>query len=228
MSGSYEAEDEFGPPPAPFERPPTPASSRPRRSRVGVVAIVLVAAAVGFIGGFLLSEVLEGAELPWRDTAAEQRERDAELVILLEGIVTAESIMLAFNDVVVEQFEGASEEAAAFAAVASAAATGRDGLQAVRPSLVEPVGDRVVDEVRDAYIPHLDSWIEYLDALARRPEMVFTRDDQQPYLLRINATAEVFADSLVALLATDPAPEVAELAQGILDEGFSSERDADV
>jgi hypothetical protein len=103
--------------------------------------------------------------------------------------------MLAFNDRVADELEGATDEAAALAAIAAAAAAGADGLRAERPVLVAPLGDRVVDGVRDVYVPHLDSWIDYLAALEQGPGLLFTRDDQQPYLLRINATAAAFADA---------------------------------
>ena len=232
MSDVDEAWDELGPPPPP---PPPPsahgaatASPRPRRSRARTVLTVLVSFLVGFVAGSGLSDVLEVPELPWRSAAAVQSERDAGLVDLLEGIVVSESIMLAFNDRVADELEGATDEAAALAAIAAAAAAGADGLRAERPVLVAPLGDRVVDGVRDVYVPHLDSWIDYLAALEQGPGLLFTRDDQQPYLLRINATAEAFADALEELLSADPSPEVAGLAEGILDAGFRSEREADV
>ncbi len=186
---------------------------------------MLVSVTVGLVIGFVLSEVLEVPELPWRDAAAVQSERDAQLVALLEGIVASEDIMLAFNEGVAEELRGSSDEAAALAAVAAEAAAGAEGLRAARPALVTLGGDRVVDDVRGVYVPHLDSWIDYLAALARRPGLLFTQDDQQPYLLRINATAEVFADALEALLSTDPSPEVVGLVEGILDAGFRSERE---
>lgn len=240
MSSDFETGEEPGPPPAPSERGTTPVSApssattvgpgsppgRPSRPRP--VRAVIISGLVGLVAGFVLAEALGGTDLPWRDAAAGVSERDARFVDLLEGIVASEGIMLTFNDDVAEELQEATDEAAALAAIADAAEVGAEGLRAARPALLEPVGDRMVDDVRDVYIPHLDSWIEYLAALAERPELLFLRDDQQPYLLRINSTAEAFADSLEALLATDPAPRVADLAEGILDDGFRSERDADI
>ena len=236
MSGSYEAPGEPGPPPAPFERSgiatpaptlaPAPASSHP--SRVRLLPAVVISGVIGLAAGFVLAGALEDVELPWRDAAAVQSARDAELVVLLEGIVGSESIMLDFNDELTELFEEATDEATALAAIAAAASAGEEGLRAARPDLLESVGDPLVDGVRDEYIPHLDSWIEYLAAIAFRPELLFLQDDQQPYILRINATAEAFGDALEELLVSDPAPAVAELAEGILEAGFRSEREADV
>jgi hypothetical protein len=189
---------------------------------------VLASALIGFVVGLAVAEVATLPELSWRGSTAEQNERDAALLELLEAIVASEGIMLAFNDEVVERLDGVTDEAVALAAIASAAADGADGLRDARPGLLDLTGDRTVDDVRSVYIPHLDSWIDYLAALAERPALLFTSDEQQPYLLLINATAEAFADGLEALIATDPSPAVAELAERILEDGFRSERDADV
>ena len=218
---------EAGPPPIPYER--ITASEGPRRrSRGRLVLVALAAGLVGFVAGVSLAGIVPLPGLDGRSAATVTSERDAALVGLLEGIVASEGLMLAFNDDVAERLDGVTEEAVAFAAIASAAADGADGLRTARPGLVEPSQDGVVDDVRTAYIPHLDAWIDYLAALAEEPRLLFTREEQQPYLLMINATAEDFADALEDLLAGDPAPRVAELAERILDEGFRSERDADV
>jgi hypothetical protein len=73
-----------------------------------------------------------------------------------------------------------------------------------------------------AYLPHLDSWIDYLAAVAEEPALLFSRDEQQPYILRINATAEAFAVwRSRTLLADGPLhPSIADLAERILDDGF--------
>jgi hypothetical protein len=233
--------DELGPPPTPFERPvvaptavarsavPGPSAER-RRRRVPLPLTILLSAVVGLVVGIASADIVPLPELPWRaaPAPAEQTVRDAALVELLEGIIASESIMLAFNDEVGERLDGATDEAVALAAIASAAADGAAGLRAARPALLEQTGDRVVDDVRSVYVPHLDSWIDYLAALAERPGLLFTRDDQQPFLLLINSTAEAFADELEALIASGPSAEVVELAERILDDGFRSEREADV
>jgi len=181
---------------------------------------------VGFIAGLAVD--VELPDLPLVGSASSQGEREAALVTLLEDIVASEGIMLVFNDELTDLFDGAPDMGVAAGSIASAAEDGADGLRSMRPGLVAPAGDRAVDDVRSAYIPHLDSWIDYLSALAVSPELLFSPADQQPYLLLINSTAEAFADALEALLATDPPEEVVELAERILDEGFRSERDAEV
>jgi hypothetical protein len=201
-----------------------------RQRRVPLPLTILLAAVIGFVVGIASADVVPLPELPWRaaPAPAEQTVRDAALVELLEGIIASESIMLTFNDEVSERLEGATDEAVALAAIASAASEGAAGLRAARPGLLERTGDQVVDDVRSVYVPHLDSWIDYLAALAERPGLLFTRDEQQPFLLLINSTAEAFADELEALIASGPSVEVAELAERILDDGFRSEREADI
>jgi hypothetical protein len=203
---------------------PTPRA----RPRLRLALVALVSAVVGFIAGLALADVVELPALSRAGGPTELTERDRALVELLEGIVASEGIMLAFNDDVGERLEGATDEESAFAAISSAAADGAAGLRAARPELVEQTGDPAVDDVRAAYIPHLDSWIDYLAALVERPELLFLRDDQQPYLLLINSTAEAFAEALETLIASGPAPEVIALAEQILDDGFRFEREADV
>jgi hypothetical protein len=232
--------DEPGPPPLPAERPsdrPAPSAGAEavvaptgerRRRRTRLPLIVLLSAAVGFALGLASADLVSSPELPWSGSPAGPSVRDAALVELLEGIVASESIMLAFNDEVAERLDGVTDQAVGLDAISSAAADGAAGLRAARPALLEETGDRAVDDVRSAYIPHLDSWVDYLDALAEQPLLLFTRDEQQPFLLLINSTAEAFADELEALIATGPSPAVVELAERILEAGFRSEREADI
>ena len=196
-----------------------------RRSRSGSVRLLLVAVlalAVGFVGGLAASDLITVPEV-LRSTAALEAERDAELIGLLEDIVRTEGVMLAFNDEVGERLGGVQEETAALAAIAGAAGEGAEGLRALRPLVVDRSGGARIDDVRTAYLPHLDSWIDYLAALAEDPALFFTRDAQQPYLLLINATAEEFRGALEQLLAGGPSLRAAELAERILDDGFRSE-----
>jgi hypothetical protein len=142
------------------------------------------------------------------------------LVVLLEDIIGSEGIMLAFNDGVGASLREAQDEATALAAIAAAATEAAADLVAARPGIVERSGGGSVDDVRSAYLPHLDAWIDYLEALAERPVLLFSDGEQQPFLLLINSTAVDFSDALEAVLAQDLAPEVAELVERILDDGF--------
>lgn len=189
-----------------------------RRSRVAL--LVLVGLTVGFVAGL-------GAPGPFglpgglaRDPALTASEGDAGLVVLLELITRTEGEMLAFNEAVGERIRDAEDQDTAFAAIADVATEAVDGLVALRPDIDEQSGHTAIDDVRTAYLPHLDSWIDYLTEIAERPVLLFTDSEQQPYLLRINATAAEFSGALEDLLATEPGPEVMELAERILDEGF--------
>jgi len=230
---------ELGPPPAPGTRwdapaggpvdPPAgvaPAVARPRRRRVRrvlltVVLVVLVAGG-GFLGGLAASDRMVVPSLLRADTV-EDAEREADLIGLLEDIVGTEGVMLAFNTEVEDRLADAPGEDSARLVVATAAARGLGGLEALRPSVLARSDGGRVGEVRDVYLPHLDAWIEYFAALAERPSLLFEGDGQQPYLLLINATAEEFADVLEALLDEGPSARAAELAERILDDGFRSE-----
>jgi len=111
----------------------------------------------------------------------------------------------------------------ALSEVATAAARGVGGLEALRPSLLGPPAGGRVEDVRGAYLPHLDAWIDHLAALVEQPDLLLSDDGQRPSLLLINATAEVFGDELEELLASGVTGRVAELAERILDDGFRSE-----
>lgn len=220
---------EVGPPPAPgtgWDLAADRASvARPRRRALRAVLVVLLvalAAGGGFVGGLAASDRMAVPEL-LRDPAVADAEREADMIGLLEDVIRTERVMLAFNDEVGRGLEGVQDEASARAAVATAAARGVGGLTALRPLIVErPAGGRV-EGVREVYVPHLDAWVAYMAALAERPELLFADDEQQPFLLLINATAEDFGDVLETLVATGATPRVTELAERILDDGFRSE-----
>ena len=151
-------------------------------------------------------------------TSASQRQ--AALLELLDGIDRSELVMEAFNDGVGTAFAEAATRDDALSAAADAARTGVDALRAVRTELVPSAGDGTVDAVREAYLPHLDSWVDYLSAVADRPELLFDSTDQQPFLLLINATATTFREATEVMIATEPDEDVVELAELILDRGF--------
>ena len=195
----------------------------PGEDRWGLRALALMLAlTVGLVGGVAASELLDPLQLI-RGTVVDDDEQDAAMVALLEDVVRTEGVMLDFNEVVAERLEGARGEEEALAIVARAAASGVGGLEALRPLIVDGAGGPEVEEVRTVYLPHLDSWIEYLSAIADEPLLLFDRDDQQPYILRINATADAFRIALEELLERGPSAPAARLAERILDDGFRSD-----
>ena len=220
---------EAGPPPAPGTRwdaaPDVASVAAPRRrrgARLLAVLLVVLGTGGGFLGGLAASDRMVVPEV-LRDRGVADAEREADLIGLLEDIIRTEGVMLAFNDELALRLEGVQDETAVRTLIATAAAEGVGGLTALRPSILQrPAGGRV-EGVRVAYVPHLDAWIDYLAALAEQPELLFSDDEQQPYLLLINATAEDFGDVLGELVASGATDRVTELAERILDEGFRSE-----
>ena len=220
---------EAGPPPAPgtrWDAPPDVVSvAAPRRRRGALLLaalLVVLGTGGGFLGGLAASDRMVVPEV-LRDRGVADAEREAALIGLLEDIIRTEGVMLAFNSELENRLADAPSEVDVLAGVALAAARGLGGLEALRPSMLErPAGGRV-EGVRVAYVPHLDAWIDYLAALADQPELLFSDDEQQPYLLLINSTAEDFGDVLEELVATGATDRVTELAERILDEGFRSE-----
>lgn len=240
-SGAGDPRDEQGPPPvpvAPAVPPSVPSAAtvwgqgpdrasvqRPRRrGRILRTLLAVLLAGGGFVAGLAAAE-RTAMPSPFRDRTAEVAAEEVVLEGLLIDVAASEEVMLRFNDVVEATLADAQDQAESevLRAIAIAAAEGVGGLDAIRPAIDARAGDDRLAAVRVAYLPHLDSWIDYLGALAQDPALLFTVDAQQPFLLRINATAETFGDALEALIATGPSRSVAERAERILDEGFRSE-----
>jgi hypothetical protein len=220
---------EDGPPPTPFERIRATESPAPRRRPRGRTAVALLAVAgagVGLVAGLVLTGALtlpfggpSGSDAP-DERAAPAADGTAGLLALLDDISGSEGTMLAFNDEVADRLQGAVDEEVALAAVAAAASDAAADLVGKRPVIVGRPGGGALDDVRASYLPHLDAWIDYLQALAERPVLLFSGGEQQPYLLLINATAVDFSEALELLLDSEPAPEVRERVERILDDGF--------
>lgn len=197
------------PPPSPPERA---ATRRRRQQQLGSVTVLL---------GLLLATLVFGDRSFFAGLAGTSpSQRQAALLELLDGIDRSELAMGAFNDGVGTALAEAEAREDALSAAVAAALTGVDALRAVRTELVPRTGDGPVDAVREAYLPHLDSWVDYLSAVAERPELLFDGTGQQPFLLLINATATEFREATEAMIATEPGEDVVELAELILDRGF--------
>lgn len=108
--------------------------------------------------------------------------------------------------------------------IAAAAETGIEELRAVRGELTGtlPDGADAARSVRNAYVTHLDAWIEHLEAVAADPDVERGEPSGGAYD-DINATAEEFAAELEESLPADAPPEVRELARIILERGFSGD-----
>jgi hypothetical protein len=211
------------PPPTPFERAEQQATARTRRVRrrrrtVALLGVLLVGAVSA--GAWLALGGPRGGGGP---TGATAPTRDEALLQLFVDVQRSEGVMLGYYEQLeAELSDPAMAPEAALAIIATAAAEAVDGLQDVRASIVPLAGDAVVDDVRAAYLPHLDSWLDYLEAVAGDPELELDPDRSRatPFTLLINATARAFRTATEELLATAPSEEVRRLAEEILDEGF--------
>lgn len=227
------------PPPTPFERglagraaAPAAGPDRPGRRRIRAVLVVLAAVAV--LGGgtaVLLGRSDGAAPAPATDAAAGPAAPDpvvdAALLALLEDVDAAERAMLAFHDAATAALGGAPSDEEALAGVAAAAATGAADLTALRPPLAGTLASAPADAVRVAYLPHLDAWIAYLEAVAAAPTTLFDASGD-PFSLRIDATAGVFVAALEDAVAAGVGPEVERAAGAIIERGFPDRSEADL
>lgn len=151
---------------------------------------------------------------------------DAVLAEVLIDIDASERTMTAFQDDVAELLGGggSGDPAELGREVSERAAEGRDGLERLREPLEQPVDEPAADEIRAAYLAHLESWVSYLDAIADDPGVL----GSDGYRLDINTTADRFARTVEEELPEDLDAEVARFAEGILERGFRTEGQAEV
>ena len=215
--------------PATHEAPATPAAP-PRRRRRGR-ALLLVALAVALVAAGAV--LLDGRSDPAADAgptaadAAADADADAALLELLGTVDAAELAMLGFDEAAGTAFEEAASEDEVLVLLRAAAAKAVAALGAERAALDEPLDASPAEEVRVAYLPHLDAWVAYLEAVAEDPEVLFG-SGQEALILRINATAGVFSAALEEAVAAGVGPEVEAAARAILDRGFPDQEDADL
>jgi len=214
------------PPPTPYEREGAGgggavgaraiARRRRRRTVAGIASVLLVVAVA--VGGWL--ELRDGGWAQQR-SAADERARDVALLALFEDIERSEGAMLGYYDRLRDELaDPTSERDDVLAVIGAAAADAVLALREVRARIVALTGDAVVDDVRAAYLPHLDSWVDYLEAVVDAPDLELDRERATPFTLVINATARAFRVATEEMLDTGPSDAVRELAEAILDEGF--------
>ncbi len=214
------------PPPTPYEREGAGgggavgaraiARRRRRRTVAGIASVLLVVAVA--VGGWL--ELRDGGWAQQR-SAADERARDVALLALFEDIERSEGAMLGYYDRLRDELtDPTSERDDELAVIGAVAADAVLALREVRARIVALTGDAVVDDVRAAYLPHLDSWVDYLEAVVDAPDLELDRERATPFTLVINATARAFRVATEDMLDTGPSDAVRELAEAILDEGF--------
>jgi hypothetical protein len=234
------------PPPTPFERGregsgdaaagvpgplATPAAPRRGRRRGRVLLLVALAIALVAAGAVLLDGRSDPAADGGPTAAAADADADADadvaLLELLETVDAAELAMLGFDEAAGAAFEEAASEDEVLVLLRAAAAKAVAALGSERDALDEPLDASPAEAVRVAYLPHLDAWVAYLEAVAEDPEVLFG-SGQEAFILRINATAGVFSAALEEAVADGVGPEVEAAARAILDRGFPDQEDADL
>ncbi len=146
---------------------------------------------------------------------------------LLTDVDASEREMIGFQTDVGEALSGAASGPEGLAAVAGVAADRERGLLAVRDRLEDPLDDPGAEEVRQRYVEHLDSWADFMGAVAEDPLRILEQSESGA-TVAINRTADRFARALEAELPDDIDAEVARFADGVLDRGFRGFGVADV
>jgi len=149
---------------------------------------------------------------------------DRVLAELLIDVDVAERAMIGFQDGIAEEIDapgdGGGDLLARFSAVA---AEGVARLTDARERLTDPLDVGSAEEIRAAYVEHLDAWVEYMRVVEEDPSRLAVEDELSGHTLRINTSASAFERALEEELPEGIDPEVAAFAEGILDRGFRVE-----
>jgi hypothetical protein len=246
-----EVEDADGPP----MPPPARRRRRRRRAVVGVAIVAVIGIPVGLaVGGLLPGDEApsasgsDDAEVPRPEGDADAPRdglddadalqppdvdaldgADAVYGRLLLDIDASERIMMNFQDEVATVFSVPAESPDALVeALSAAGAAGRDDLEEARDRFDDQLDEAGAEEIRERYLAHLDSWVEYMDAVSEDPGALSGEGAGAGYTVVINATADAFARALEEQLPADTDTSVSDYADEILDRGFRDAGDAQV
>lgn len=150
---------------------------------------------------------------------AEVSGADARLLAVLIDIDVSERIMLAFQRDVTAIFSAQDDASAMLREASEAAEAAIQDLLVMRTLLTDVVDDGGTADVARTYVEHLDTWVDYLEAIADRPELL--GGDMTRYTLPINVTGGRFSRAVANRL--DDAnldPRVEAFATAIVDRGF--------
>jgi hypothetical protein len=153
---------------------------------------------------------------------------DAVYATLLTDVDRSERVMIGFQDEIGEAFGSAGTDDDLVGTLQAIAAERRDALLEVRADLVDELDDGGAELVRERYLLHLDSWADYMDAVADDPQVLAGDGTDGGFTVVINQTADAFRRALDEQLPLDVDGEVQDFAEGILDRGFRSSGDAQV
>jgi hypothetical protein len=151
------------------------------------------------------------------------------LAELLLDIDAAERAMLGFQlDVVDARTQNRSQEETHEVddEIRVAALHALEALAVLRARMEEPVDDLSVEQVRDTYVVHLDSWVRWLETIADEPEAL--NDETGWFTIDINRTAAAFVRAVDEALDEDLDAEVVRFAQELVERGFPPPEDSQV
>lgn len=150
---------------------------------------------------------------------AEVSGADARLLAVLIDIDVSERVMLAFQRDVTAIFSAQNDASAMLREVSEAAEAAIQDLLLMRRLLTAAADSDGTADVAGTYVEHLDTWVDYLEAIADRPELL--GGDMTRYTLPINVTGGRFSRAVANRL--DDAnldPRVEAFATAIVDRGF--------
>lgn len=154
---------------------------------------------------------------------------DAVYGQLLLDIEAAEQVMVGFQEEVAAVFADPAESPEQLIEVLrEIGATRHEALLAARAPLERDLPEEGADSIRSLYLAHLDSWVEYMDAVAEDPSVLGGEGTGAGFTVVINATADAFARALDEELPADIDEEVRDYADALLDRGFRGLADAQV
>jgi len=173
------------------------------------------------------------AEVPEDEVIAAPDPADfagAEAVVLrlLLDIDASERVMIAFQRDVVAVFEDGDNVAGMLDAVSALAAESIEDLLVLRELLIEPIDDPALRNVATTYVAHLDTWVDYLEALEEQPQLL--GGDMVRYTLPINATGGQFSRALNARIEANDGLDqrLIDFAVAIIERGFPDPDEAQV
>lgn len=155
---------------------------------------------------------------------------ETRIAELLSDIDASERVMLGFQFDVRELVSGGidlDDPDEVFAGLRAAGERGVVALELLRERMEDPQEDARAEEVREAYVVHLDSWVRYMAAVADDPQILLR--DTSRYTVDINRTADLFVRATEELLETaDLDRELRRYAEAIVGRGFPDPEDSQV
>ncbi|MEX2324761.1 MAG: hypothetical protein WD576_03355 [Nitriliruptoraceae bacterium] len=156
---------------------------------------------------------------------------DAVQVALFVEIDASERAMMAFQSEVQDAFAQSRDLELVRDLVGDAADRGLRRLDVLRERMLSSAvypGELSPSaaDVRDSYIVHLDSWVDYLVVISDNPDLIM--GDTTPYTIMINVTGDAFVREVARMIDEGMQADVQRYVDAIVDRGFSGPSDSQV